>query len=238
MVLNNEKSRSDILEVISYIMWSISIWYLGYFQCSGAENINASYRVAVWFYMLSAFLFYKDSYREVTKEIIKSAIILTATNIMQFSLVGNGDVNNLVKLIVAQVLYQILAYVFVYIIKKSKELHGRYTLFLQTIFMFVLGILLFIFNLSIMASLVCAASVDLLIGYSFFKKLSIEKANKEEEKKQIEKKEKRDLYEVKRLKEIENKYNIIKEDQKKKEIKDKLLQNKKRRKRTKKLASQ
>ncbi|WMJ81443.1 hypothetical protein RBU49_04090 [Clostridium sp. MB40-C1] len=230
-MLNNEKSRSDILEVISYIMWSISIWYLGYFQCSGAENINEGYRVAIWFYMLSAFLFYKDSYREVTKEIIKSAIILTATNIMQFSLAANGNVNNLVKLIVAQVLYQLLAYGFVWFIKKSKEVHGRYTLWLQTIFMFVLGILLFIFNVDIAVSLVCTVCLNLLIGWHFFIKWNIEKANMDKEKKQIEKEEKKEHDEIKRLKEIEKKYNSLIEEQKKQERKDKLLQNKKRRKR-------
>lgn len=230
-----ENIKSSILEVVSYIMWSISIWYLCYFQCLDAQNINIGYQIAIWFYMLSAFLFYKDSYGEVTKEIIKSFVILTATYVMLFYLNDSTDVKTIVTMLVTQLLYQLLAYFFVWIIKRSKQLHGKYTLILQAIFMLVLGILLFIFHQEILFSLICASLVALFLGWKFHIRFSRETKIKklEYETKIIE--DKKEKNEIQRLHEIENKYNLLLAKEKKIEKKKRISKSKERRKKKKKV---
>lgn len=111
---------SDLIDVISYIGWSISVWLLVYFQLN-AKAIDGTYRFTIWTFVLSGCLLYKDSYKEITKEIIKSGVILISTNILELYLVGDITGIKVFKLVLAQVLYQILAYVFAFLLENQKN---------------------------------------------------------------------------------------------------------------------
>lgn len=227
MKKNSNKTWSDVIEVISYIMWSISVWILSHFQQHNyVDYTSDKYRVVTCMFMLSGFLFYKDSYREVTKEIVKSFIIVFTTTIYQSISENTFDIDGLVEILVMQVLLQSTAYVFVWIIKQSKKLHGDKTLFLQTIFMISIIVLLFIFRTNIGIALLISIALDLCLGYRFYRQklrdeYIIEQQFKEEDERRKNKERENELNKMKA-----ERYDKLIANENKIEKKKKIRQNK------------
>jgi len=224
-----KEKYNDIIDVISYIGWSISVWLLVYFQLS-MKAIDGAYRFTIWMFVLFGCLFYKDSYKEITKEIIKSGVILIGTNILELYLVGDITAIKIFKLVIAQVLYQILAYVFVFFIRKSKELHGKYTNRLAVLYLLVLGILLFIIKFEVIYSLICTSIISLIIGYFYHKKYCIEKFKQKEMEDCLERERKRKENEKREMKKKIEDYDKLVEKNKKLEAKIRIREKKNRRK--------
>lgn len=224
--MNKERNKtwSDVLEVISYIMWSISVWCLCYFQQNNVDYKSDQYRVVAWLYMLSGFLFYKDSYREVTKEIVKSFVIVFTTTIYQSILENKFDINYLVVCLTMQVVLQCVAYIFVWIIKKSKELHGDKTLLLQTIFMIAFFIPLFLFRTKIEYAIVIAIFIDFCLGYSIHKRKLKNDNLIEQQKIEEEKKKKKNEMEIETNKMKAERYDRLVELENKAKKKEKINQ--------------
>ena len=204
---------SDLIDVISYIGWSISVWLLVYFQLN-AKAIDGTYRFTIWTFVLSGCLLYKDSYKEITKEIIKSGVILISTNILELYLVGDITGIKVFKLVLAQVLYQILAYVFAFFIRKSKELHGKYTDRLVVLYLLFLGLLLFIIKIEVVYALICTSIISFIIGYFYYKKYCLEKLKQKEN-------------EIREMKQKIEDYDKLVEKNKKLEAKIRIRENKK-----------
>lgn len=224
-----KEKYNDIIDVISYIGWSISVWLLVYFQLN-TKSIDGTYRFTIWMFVLFGCLFYKDSYKEITKEIIKSGVILIGTNILELYLVGDIIAIKIFNMVIAQVLYQILAYVFVFFIRKSKELHGKYTNRLVFLYLLVLGILLFIIKFEVIYSLICTSIISLIIGYFYYKKYCIEKLEQKEMEDCLERERKRKENEIREMKKKIEDYDKLVEKNKKLEAKIRIREKKNRRK--------
>lgn len=220
---------SDLIDVISYIGWSISVWLLVYFQLN-AKAIDGTYRFTIWTFVLSGCLLYKDSYKEITKEIIKSGVILISTNILELYLVGDITGIKIFKLVLAQVLYQILAYVFAFFIRKSKELHGKYTDRLVVLYLLFLGLLLFIIKIEVVYALICTSIISLIIGYFYYKKYCLEKLKQKETDDCLERERKQKENEIREMKKKIEDYDKLVEKNKKLEAKIRIRENKNRRK--------
>ncbi|WP_147403019.1 hypothetical protein [Roseburia sp. AM23-20] len=224
-----KEKYNDLIDIISYIGWSISVWLLVYFQLN-MNTIDDTYRLVVWMFVFFGCLFYKDSYKEVTKEIIKSGVILIGTNILELYLVGDISGIKIFKLVLAQVLYQILAYLFVFFIRKSKEFHGRYTDRLVVLYLLVLGFLLFVIKLEIICALICTSIISLIRGYFYYKRCCLEKRRQKELEDHLEREHKEKENEmIKMRKKIEDYDELVKKN-KKLEAKIRIRENKKRRK--------
>ena len=224
-----KEKYNDIIDVISYIGWSISVWLLVYFQLN-TQSIDGTYRFTIWLFVLFGCLFYKDSYKEITKEIIKSGVILIGTNILELYLVGDITAKKIVDFVIAQVCYQILAYFFVFIIRKSKELHGKYSNRLVVLHLLVLGILLFIIKFEVINSLICTSIISLIIGYFYHKKYCIEKFKQKELEDCLERERKKEENKIREMKKKVEDYDKLVEKNKKLEAKIRIRENKNRRK--------
>lgn len=224
-----KEKYSDLIDVISYIGWSISVWLLVYFQLN-AKSVDGNYRFTIWIFVLFGCLLYKDSYKEITKEIMKSEIILIGTNILELYLVGDIASIKIFKLVLAQVLYQILAYVFVFFIRKSKELHGKYTGRLVVLYLLFLGLLLFIIKIEVVYALICTSIISLIIGYFYYKKYCLEKLKQKEMDDYLERERKQKENEIREMKKKSENYDKLVEKNKKLEAKIRIRENKNRRK--------
>ena len=122
----------------SYICWTISVWLLVYFQLN-VTTIDNTYRFVIWLFILSGCFLYKDSYREITKEIIKSGTILIITNILELHLVGDITIKKILDLTIVQIGYQMPIYVYIFLFRYLKILHGKYAYRLAILYMLILG---------------------------------------------------------------------------------------------------
>ena len=50
MVKNVKEKYNDLIDIISYIGWSISVWLLVYFQLN-MNTIDDTYRLVVWLFV-------------------------------------------------------------------------------------------------------------------------------------------------------------------------------------------
>lgn len=231
-----EKMMKDIKEVVAYVIWSLSIWVLSYYQLS-RNGIDRGYQVAIWLFGIAAVLLFGTNKKELTKEIFKSVFILIGTCILGRIYSNVGTLDGSLRMIFTLLIYEFLGYFFVWVMSKSKKLHAKYATSLEVGYLILIGILYFIFNWNLYVSLIIPCIPMLLIGYRLHIRARCdERIMAEKEKKEIEVKQR----EVERIKQIEienDKLKIVNEKLKKENTKfinkERIRQTKSKRKRVK-----
>ena len=178
----------DAIETISYILLTCSVFYVGYISTICYLNdinliVDQKYRFANYLFIFACVLYYKNSGRDVIKEMIKSTTILFGVNIIQFYVDGSGEIRKTVLLAIYQLSYHLVAFFIIMVgVKYSEKQHGKRAQKLLLIFLLQFGILLFAFRINIFVTLVISIITNMLIGYKFYVKHIYEKKSEEANK--------------------------------------------------------
>lgn len=229
----------DVIETISYILLTCSVFYASYFSTilylAGINIIvDRKYQFANYLFVFACVLYYKNSGREVIKEIIKSITILLFTNIIQFYLDGSGDIKKICILATFQLGYHLVAFIVIMVgVKNSEKLHGKRAELLLLIFLLLFGICFFILNINICATLIISVILDYIVGYRFYVMYINELKMKEEnETKRIEIEKKKEIDNINTKNELDackREKSIIEVELKKYKDKEKIQKSKRRR---------
>lgn len=221
------------VEVVSYIIYTVSIYYLSHFSIGKEPIIDDTYRIFVFCFMASTCAFFKGENIEIIKEMLKSGGILILCQAIDGFLLGNEmDYRTFIYIFITQIIWQLTSFIFAYFYNSNLQMHGKYTSRLLTICLSVLFILLFVFKLK---PIICIALFTLTlfwVGYTYYikNKIDMRQALREiEESKQIE--AKKEQQKEKEKKKLINENSVLKEENKKLRAKLNLIETKKKRKR-------
>lgn len=197
--MNKEKIRKFV-DSIAYIVWSLSIWMLSYYQLLEIDFtvIQEGYRKAIWLWAVAAVILYGDSRAELGHEIFKSCTILIGSSVFNFIYNSEGTIYSVVKQLIPFLFYQVLGYLITIWIGSWKKLNEKHTKKIILLFLFVIGICYFGLRWTIFTSFIMAAIVDLLIGLLVYLHNQTEQ---EKEKNMLEKE--KELEEQQRLEMLE-----------------------------------
>lgn len=155
---------------MSYISWTVSVYIMTYYTLKKPE-VDTTYRVCAMLLWISSIWLYKIEKRELTKEIIKSTFILIATTLVPFFIDAEIiDIHQMVTLTICNIINATVCYAFIWIMKKSYQLHGEKSYKLETTTLIVVSFSMFILKLEIIISLLIGLSINLIWGYQLFKK--------------------------------------------------------------------
>lgn len=192
--------QRDVIETISYILLTCSVFYAGYMSMVCYLNginliVDKKYQFANYLFIIACVVYYRNSSRDVIKEMIKSTTILLATNIIQFYVDGSGEIRKTVLLAIYQLFYHLIAFIIIMVgIKYSEKQHGKRAQLLILIFLLQIGIMFFVLRINICVTLIISCVINMLVGYRFYVKFNNEKKNEEENKaKKIELEKKKEL---------------------------------------------
>lgn len=109
-------------EIVSYALLSICIWYYAYYQVNMyGEEVTYGYQFVSLLFIAASFLFYKDNYGEVVKEIFKCIIIVAITRIGDIILLRQGDISSIIVNIAVILVYYLYALALVWIFRYTKK---------------------------------------------------------------------------------------------------------------------
>lgn len=225
---------NDIIEIISYITWTASIFIFTYCQVN-LNGINEMYQKSIFVFYLSCISLFKLKHGELTKEIIKTSLILLVTDIIKVKL-GAIDVNlhNEIYLGISNIMYSGLGYITLLLFRNNFKLHGKKAYFLDFLLISSIYTFLFIFKANPYVSVGIPISCNLVIGLRTWIIKSIkdkkEREEKERQQKEQEEQEKKEKYRLKKLEEAEKENKELK-----KKLKESLEKNNKLTKENKKL---
>ena len=194
---------SHFFEVIFYIAYTISVYYMSHLSIGEDIVIDNTYRLFSIVFIAATFGFFRNDNIEILKEMLKSGFILIFCQLIDKYLLGQSfDAEKLVYVIVAQIVWQSLSFVFAYIYRSNMKDHGRYVNILLAISISVLFLLIVVFELNIYASIIAFSVVFLFVGLCFYLKNEKEKQEikerleaEEKKKQEIERKEKQEKIE-------------------------------------------
>ena len=227
---------SHFIEVVSYIVYTVSVYYVSHLDLKNEVFIDDRYRVFCFCFITSTFLYFKSESLEIFKEMIKSGCILISCQCIDAFFYAKGtDLETFMYIIVSQVVWQLLSFVFAYIYNSNMKEHGKYTNRLLVICLAVLFVSTVLIKLNVFICIMIFAGVYFVFGYRYYirnmKERKKEKAKAEEVKQNMLKAEREKEQEKKEL--IEK--NIaLNEENKKLKAQLQLINKKNRRKKVKK----
>lgn len=227
--------HNKLIDSIAYIIWSLSLWMLSYYQLLECEFqvIKEGYGKALWFWAVSAVILYGSSKNELKHEIFKSCFILVGSSVLDMLYNSEGTLHNLIEHLIAFFVYQILGYIVIAFLSYSKKLHGRYAKRLALLYLSIFGITYLEFQWNLYISLILASIINLIIGYIYYLFNRVEQKQEEKKIEQERKKEEEDRKNVEDLKKAYKKCQekILDLESKNKKLQDKvrIYENKKKR---------
>lgn len=204
---------NDMIEVLLYIVYTVSVYYIVYMGVEKEVVIDKTYRVFVALFVSSAFLYFKGSTREIRNEMIKSNGILACCKIIDdYFFEKHVDLKVLAYIFVLQLLLHVVAYFFVCLYRSWTNDHGRYTNKLLWICMVSFLIPLFAFD-NVVVSFIVFGVVFLSVGYSYNKRNKKEKRQAEREAEELkQKQQKAEREEKKRMEDLTKKVESLSEE--------------------------
>lgn len=206
---------SKFIDSIAYVIWSLAIWMLTYYQLLDDINSFDKYRygygMSIWLWIIAAIILYGNSAHELRHEILKSSLILVGSSILDLVYNHNGTIELMFNKFVCLLIYQGIGFILIYFISSSQKLHGRFAKVLALMYMGIFGMLYLILKINLYFALIVSSIIELLLGWNFHKYFRAELKQKqiEQECKQNEEtKKENEIIEMKRKLEFLEQENI------------------------------
>lgn len=205
------RELNKAVDSIAYVVWALALWMLSYYQLLDVdfEVIQNGYVITIFLWIIVAVRLYGSSLSELNNEVFKSLLILIGSYVFGMVYSHTGTLQDLVSRVVIMLLYQLLIYVVYFMIRRSKNFHGKYAKRLAYIYLFSLGFLYFILNWNIYLSLMISSLIGLGIGWKYYLRNSIEMKEMKDEEERLEILE---VQKKQRILELENDTKFLKEE--------------------------
>lgn len=185
------------VDSIAYVIWSLTIWMLTYYQLSdnirNFEEIRYDYGMSIWLWIVSAIILYGNSAQELAHEILKSSLILVDSSILDLIYNQNGTIELMIKKFVCLLIYQCLGFIIITFLSSSQKQHGRFSKKLAFSYLGIFGMLYLVLKCNLIVALIVPSIIHLLLGWkchkyfrSELKQKQIEYENKAKEEKHKE----------------------------------------------------
>lgn len=217
-----KRNVSKFIDSIAYVVWSLAIWMLTYYQLlddiNSFDKIRYGYGMSIWLWLIAAIILYGNSAHELRHEILKSSLILVGSSILDLVYNHNGTIDLMIKKFVCLLMYQCIGFILIYFFSSSQKLHGRFAKVLAFWYMGIFGTLYLILKINLFIALIVSSIIGLLLGWRYHKYFRTELKQKqiEQERKQNkETKKENEIIEMKRKLEFLEQENIaLKEENK------------------------